>query len=94
LTFFVAAQLFRWEPESKIPRNAKLWAAATALPFLFLGVWEHYTGSLLMDARAAYRSIENTDKPDKPGDSDKIYRPTPQSTPAAKPQSAPNQSPN
>jgi hypothetical protein len=47
-----------------------------------------------MDARAAYRSIENTDKPDKPGDSDKIYRPTPQSTPAAKPQSAPNQSPN
>src|SRR5216684_5594805 len=24
LTFFVAAQLFRWEPESKIPRTAKL----------------------------------------------------------------------
>src|ERR1700761_5956927 len=32
LAFFVAAQLFRWEPEPKIPRNAKLWAAATVLP--------------------------------------------------------------
>jgi ABC-2 type transport system permease protein len=64
LTFFVASQLFRWEPESKIPRNAKLWAAATALPFLFLGVWEYHTGSLLTDSRAAYHSIENSDKPD------------------------------
>jgi len=94
LTFFVAAQLFRWEPESKIPRNAKLWAAATALPFLLLGVWEHNTGSLLMDARAAYRSVENSDRPEKPSDSDKIYRATPQSTRPAKPESAPNQSPN
>jgi ABC-2 type transport system permease protein len=94
LTFFVAAQLFRWEPESKIPRNAKLWAAATALPFLFLGVWEHNTGSLLMDARAAYRSVENADKSEKRSDSEKIYRATPQSTPPAKPESAPSQSPN
>jgi len=94
LTFFVAAQLFRWEPESKIPRNAKLWAAATALPFLLLGVWEHNTGSLLMDARAAYRSIENSDRPEKPSDSDKIYRATPQPPRPAKPESAPNQSPN
>ncbi len=29
LTFFLSAQLFRWEPESKIPRRAKLLAAAT-----------------------------------------------------------------
>jgi ABC-type multidrug transport system permease subunit len=94
LTFFVASQLFRWEPESKIPRNAKLWAAATALPFLFLGVWEHSSGSLLMDARAAYRSIENSDRPERPSETEKIYRATPKSTRPAEPPSAPNDSPN
>jgi len=32
ITFFVSAQLFRWDADSKIPRRAKLWAAATAIP--------------------------------------------------------------
>src|SRR5580704_1411489 len=31
LSFFVASQLFRWEPETKIPRNAKMRAAATII---------------------------------------------------------------
>jgi ABC-2 type transport system permease protein len=66
LTFFVAANLFRWEPESKIPRNAKLWAAATALPFLFLGIWEHNKGTLLLESQAAYMSIERHDKSNQP----------------------------
>jgi ABC-2 type transport system permease protein len=62
LTFFVAAQLFRWEPESKIPRRAKLWAAATALPFLLLGIWENRTGTIILQSQAAYRSINNPAK--------------------------------
>src|SRR3984893_17394348 len=57
LTFFVASQLFRWEPESKIPRKAKLWAAATALPFLLLGILENSTGTILLQSRAAFRAI-------------------------------------
>jgi ABC-type multidrug transport system permease subunit len=68
LTFFVAAQLFRWEPESKIPRNAKLWALATALPFFLLGTWENTNGDILKQAQAAYRSLErpaNSDQPSK-----------------------------
>jgi ABC-type transport system involved in cytochrome c biogenesis permease component len=64
LTFFVASQLFRWEPESKIPRNAKLFAAATALPFLLLGIWENKTGTLLLQSQSAYMSIERSDKSD------------------------------
>jgi ABC-2 type transport system permease protein len=63
LTFFVAAQLFRWEPESKIPRNAKLWAIATAIPFLLLGIWESQAGSILVQSKAAYRAMERPDKP-------------------------------
>jgi ABC-type multidrug transport system permease subunit len=68
LTFFVAAQLFRWEPEVKIPRRAKLWALATALPFFLLGTWENTNGDVLKQAQAAYRSLErpaNSDQPSK-----------------------------
>ena len=68
LTFFVAAQLFRWEPEAKIPRNAKLWALGTALPFLLLGAWENTNGDILKQAQAAYHSLEqpaNSDQPAK-----------------------------
>ena len=57
-TFFVSAQLFRWEPESKIPRQAKVWAAATAIPFLVLGIYENRTGRLIGEAQAAYHAVE------------------------------------
>lgn len=50
LAFTIASLLFRWEPEAKLPRNAKLWAASTILPFVLLGVWENHNGKLLSDA--------------------------------------------
>lgn len=50
LAFFISSQLFRWEPEAKLPRNAKLWAVGTILPFLILGVWENKYGTLLATA--------------------------------------------
>jgi len=68
LTFFVAAQLFRWEPEVKIPRKAKLWALATALPFFLLGAWENTNGDILKQAQVAFHSLErpsNSDQPSK-----------------------------
>ena len=52
LAFTISSLLFRWEPEAKLPRNAKLWAATTVLPFVLLGVWENYNGKLLKDAAA------------------------------------------
>ncbi|HET8924979.1 MAG TPA: ABC transporter permease [Candidatus Acidoferrum sp.] len=66
LTFFVAAQLFRWEPEAKIPRNAKLWALATALPFFVLGAWENTNGDILKQAQAAYHSLERPSSSEQP----------------------------
>jgi len=66
LAFFVASQLFRWEPESKIPRKAKIWAAATALPFLLLGIWENHSGTILLQSKAAYRSLDRSSKSDQP----------------------------
>jgi ABC-type multidrug transport system permease subunit len=56
LTFFLSVQLFRWEPEAKIPRRAKLYVAATAIPFLLLGVWENTTNRILNEAKAAFES--------------------------------------
>jgi len=65
LTFFLSAQLFRWEPESKIPRRAKLLVAATAIPFLLLGVWENRTDRILKEARTAFDNLTSTPKPEQ-----------------------------
>jgi ABC-type multidrug transport system permease subunit len=67
-TFFVSSQLFRWEPESKIPRKAKLWAAATAIPFLLLGIYENRTGRILAESQAAYHAVDTGRHPDTPKD--------------------------
>ena len=65
LTFFVSAQLFRWEPEAKIPRNAKLFAAATILPFILLGVWELHNGDLILKAQTNSRLLEQVQQMEK-----------------------------
>ena len=65
LTFFVSTQLFRWEPEVKIPRNAKLWAAATVLPFIFFGIWESKNRQMLDQAQAAFHSMNQPAKSDE-----------------------------
>jgi ABC-2 type transport system permease protein len=57
IAFIVAAQLFRWEPETKAPRQAKLWAAAAVVPFLLLGVWETVNGDLRSHAMKNLNSI-------------------------------------
>jgi ABC-2 type transport system permease protein len=66
LSFFVATQLFRWEPEVKIPRRAKLWAAATALPFFFFGIWESQNREMLNQAQAAFHSVDQSSPPPPP----------------------------
>jgi ABC-type multidrug transport system permease subunit len=69
LTFFVASQLFRWEPEAKIPRRAKLLALATALPFFLLGAWENGNGKIIPQAQATFRSLDAPSNNQTPPDS-------------------------
>ncbi len=57
IAFIIAAQLFRWEPETKAPRQAKIWAAAAIVPFLLLGVWETVNGDLRSHAIKNLQSI-------------------------------------
>jgi ABC-2 type transport system permease protein len=68
LAFFISSQLFRWEPEAKLPRNAKLWAIATIFPFIVLGIWENQHGKLLSTAASMMsdRPTENAPPPAKP----------------------------
>jgi hypothetical protein len=63
LTFFLSAQLFRWEPESKIPRRAKLLVAATALPFVLLGIWENSSSRTIAKAQAMSDSVNAPHNP-------------------------------
>jgi ABC-2 type transport system permease protein len=64
LTFFLSAQLFRWEPESTVPRRAKLLVVATAIPFLLLGFWENKYGHIPAQAQAAFDSLDAAPPPD------------------------------
>jgi ABC-type multidrug transport system permease subunit len=64
LTFFLSVQLFRWEPESKVPRRAKLLVVATAIPFLLLGFWENKYGHIPAQAQAAFDSLNAAPPPD------------------------------
>ncbi|HYL64135.1 MAG TPA: ABC transporter permease [Candidatus Methylomirabilis sp.] len=57
LTFFLAVQLFRWEPEVKTHRRAKLLVAATAVPFLLLGIWENHVGTIPASAQTMYDAL-------------------------------------
>ena len=57
LTFFLSAQLFRWEPEARTPRRAKLLVAATAIPFLLLGIVENRTDRILLEAKSAFLTM-------------------------------------
>jgi ABC-2 type transport system permease protein len=66
LAFFISSTLFRWEPEAKLPRNAKLWAVATILPFLILGVWENKYGTLRQAAAAMEMGKPSTSQQSAP----------------------------
>lgn len=65
LTLFLSSQLFRWEPEAKISRKAKLYVAATAIPFFFLGVWETKNGRIIADEKATVERLDAREKQEK-----------------------------
>jgi ABC-type multidrug transport system permease subunit len=56
IAFAVSQQLFRWEPESKVPRSAKLWAASAIIPFVLLGIWETSYGHVRSTATTDFLS--------------------------------------
>jgi ABC-2 type transport system permease protein len=57
VAFEVSRQLFRWEPEAKVPRKAKLWVLAVLVPFLLFGTWESATGRQLHHVNQNFREL-------------------------------------
>ena len=57
IAFLISAQLFRWDPEAKAPRRAKLWAVSAIIPFLLLGAWETANGRLRSHALIDFQSV-------------------------------------
>jgi ABC-2 type transport system permease protein len=65
VAFLISWQLFRWEPEEKIPARAKARAAAVIIPFLLLGVWESARGQLRSDAKMDFDAVVKREMPGK-----------------------------
>ena len=57
MAFEISRQLFRWEPEAKVPSRAKLWVIVAMVPFLIFGTWENVTGGRLRRIRQDYQTI-------------------------------------
>jgi ABC-type multidrug transport system permease subunit len=69
IAFVMSQQLFRWEPEAKVTRRAKLLAASTIIPFLLLGIWENANGNVRQTARTDFISASQQAAPrNNPGD--------------------------
>ena len=47
VAFEISRRLFRWEPEAKVPRRAKLWVVVAVVPFLLFGMWVNIAGTRL-----------------------------------------------
>lgn len=58
VAFEISRQIFRWEPEAKVPGRAKVWAAAAMVPFLLLGVWQNVYGRQLSHIRQDFQVLE------------------------------------
>ena len=57
VAFEVSRQLFRWEPEAKVPRRAKLWVLAALVPFLAFGTWESVKGTRLNHVNQNFQTL-------------------------------------
>jgi ABC-2 type transport system permease protein len=69
VAFEISRQLFRWEPEEKVPRRAKLWVLAAMIPFLAFGIYENTTGTRLEQVRRNFIQLSNRDVPARPATS-------------------------
>lgn len=65
VAFEISRQIFRWEPEAKLPKRAKLWVVAALVPFLFFGAYENVHGTMLKHVRQDFEFI-NGDTPVSP----------------------------
>src|SRR5580692_6900854 len=59
VAFEISRQLFRWEPEAKLPGSAKLWVLAAMIPFIAFGAYENVKGDRLVKVRQDFQMLNN-----------------------------------
>lgn len=57
VSFEISRQLFRWEPEAKASRSAKLWVVVAMIPFLVFGIYENVYSDRLLNVRHGYDKV-------------------------------------
>jgi ABC-type multidrug transport system permease subunit len=69
VSFEISRRLFRWEPEAKVSRRAKLWVVAALVPFFLFGTYENVYGSMLNRVGVNLRVLLESGggRPDPPG---------------------------
>ncbi len=81
VAFEISRQIFRWEPEAKLPKRAKLWVVAALVPFLFFGAYENFHGDMLKRVRQDFNLINSGStshsRPEAPSHPGKISPGTP-----------------
>lgn len=58
VAFEISRQLFRWEPEARVPKTAKLWVLAAMIPFLLFGTYENIEGTRLKNIQADFHVLQ------------------------------------
>jgi ABC-2 type transport system permease protein len=58
VAFEISRQLFRWEPEAKVPKTAKLWVLVVMIPFLLFGSYENLFGNRLQQTQKDFRMLQ------------------------------------
>jgi ABC-type multidrug transport system permease subunit len=61
VAFEISRQLFRWEPEAKLPGSAKLWVVVAMIPFIAFGVYENVKGDRLTRIRQDFQMMNRMD---------------------------------
>jgi ABC-2 type transport system permease protein len=60
VAFEISRQLFRWEPEAKLPGSAKLWVLVAMIPFLAFGTYENVKGDRLNRVRQDFQMMNRS----------------------------------
>ncbi len=68
VAFEISRQLFRWEPEAKVPGRAKLWVLAALIPFVAFGIYENVAGHRLNRVRQDFQMLNTGEAPPPPSD--------------------------
>jgi ABC-2 type transport system permease protein len=69
VAFEISRQLFRWEPEAKVPGSAKLWVLVAMIPFLAFGTYENVKGDRLARIRQDFQMMNRTATAEPPSGS-------------------------